>query len=149
MSSTLDNVTVNLKSAEQFRISFADVKKTLSLIRVHIKRHNSNVCISIVYFHYCQGKSFNLTYKYGASVRSLWHKKHKIVAGGIMQTFCKVLQPSKCKQFLYCSCQHFNFMVIFDNKMLDSDGQRLKVADDWTTLFLGDIGHFERKVVGN
>ena len=54
-----------------------------------------------------------------------------------MQTFCKVLQPSKCKQFLFCSCQHFNFMVIFENKMLNSDGERLKVADEWITLFLG------------
>ena len=52
-----------------------------------------------------------------------------------MQTFCKVLQPSKCKKFLYCSCKHFNFMVIFYNKMLDSDGQRLKVTDDWTNPF--------------
>lgn len=54
-------------------------------------------------------------HKYGASVR-FWRSCCKNVAGGIMQTFSKVLQPSQCKQFLYCSCQHFT-LVIFSSKL--------------------------------
>ena len=93
-------------------------------------------------------------HKYGASVR-FWRSCCKNVAGGIMQTFCKVLQPSQCKQFLYCSCQHFP-AVIFDWKLQDlhrkvppkSDHYAPKWPMNGITVIplpFGNIGHFEKK----
>ena len=61
MSSTSDNVTVNLKSAEQFRISIADVKKTLSLIRVHINVTIQMFAFPLYIFTTVKEQSFNFS----------------------------------------------------------------------------------------